>query len=182
MMIVSRCSQAFRNSSHKVCAGRLCAVPHPDLLKTQTVTTSFGQRQPHPRYFSRTVHVKNSTVETPMIMPTAASTILDTSESVNNDEDVSKVETVSITFVESDGTEKTVPAEVGKHLLDVAHDNRVDLEGACGGELSCSTCHLIFEPHVYETLPPKKDEEQDMLDLAYAVTETYVSSYSCSYF
>jgi ferredoxin len=63
---------------------------------------------------------------------------------------------------------------VGKHLLDVAHDNHVELEGACGGELSCSTCHLIFEPHVYEKLTPKLDDEQDMLDLAFGVTETYV--------
>jgi ferredoxin-2, mitochondrial len=82
-------------------------------------------------------------------------------------------QTVNMTFIESDGTERSVQAEIGKHLLDVAHDNHIDLEGACGGELSCSTCHLIFEPHIYETvLSPKLDEEQDMLDLAIAVTET----------
>ena len=44
--------------------------------------------------------------------------------------------------------------------------------GACGGELACSTCHLIFEQDVYETLPEKEDEEDDMLDLAFEVTET----------
>ncbi len=80
---------------------------------------------------------------------------------------------VPITFIEADGKERLVQAEIGKHLLDVAHDNHVELEGACGGELSCSTCHLIFEPHVYEKLAPKLDDEQDMLDLAFAVTETY---------
>lgn len=64
---------------------------------------------------------------------------------------------------------------IGKHLLDVAHDNNVELEGACGGELACSTCHLIFEQRIYDTLPPKLDDEEDMLDLAFAVTETYVS-------
>ena len=82
--------------------------------------------------------------------------------------------TVPLTFVESDGRERLVQAEIGKHLLDVAHDNHVELEGACGGELSCSTCHLIFEPHIYEKLTPKLDDEQDMLDLAFGVTETYV--------
>lgn len=48
--------------------------------------------------------------------------------------------------------------------------------GACGGELACSTCHLVFEQEVYDTLPPKEDEEEDMLDLAFEVTETYVAT------
>jgi ferredoxin len=79
---------------------------------------------------------------------------------------------VNITYIEADGTEKTVDAEIGKNLLDVAHENNIELEGACGGELACSTCHLIFESDVYERLPPKEDEEDDMLDLAFEVTET----------
>ena len=45
-------------------------------------------------------------------------------------------------------------------------------KGACGGELACSTCHLVFDQEVYDTLPPKSDEEEDMLDLAFELTET----------
>jgi ferredoxin len=56
--------------------------------------------------------------------------------------------------------------------MDVAHDNDIELEGACGGELACSTCHLIFEEDVYNTLPEKEEEEDDMLDLAFEVTDT----------
>ena len=63
-------------------------------------------------------------------------------------------------------------AEIGMNLLDVAHANNIELEGACGGELACSTCHLVFEQDVYDRLPPKEDEEDDMLDLAFEVTET----------
>ncbi|CAB9530671.1 Adrenodoxin, mitochondrial [Seminavis robusta] len=81
-------------------------------------------------------------------------------------------ETVSITYVEADGTEREVQAELGKNLLDVAHDNNVELEGACGGELACSTCHLVFEQEIYDTLPEKDDDEEDMLDLAFELTET----------
>jgi ferredoxin len=44
--------------------------------------------------------------------------------------------------------------------------------GACGGELACATCHLIFEKSMYDTLPPKEDEEDDMLDLAFELTPT----------
>jgi ferredoxin len=65
-----------------------------------------------------------------------------------------------------------VQAEVGKHLLDIAHDNNIELEGACGGELACATCHLIFEQEMYDTLPEKDEEEDDMLDLAFELTDT----------
>merc|ERR1712125_99429 len=80
--------------------------------------------------------------------------------------------TVPITYVDADGTEHVVQAEIGKNLMEVAHDNNIELEGACGGELACSTCHLVFEKEVYDTLPEKEDEEDDMLDLAFEVTET----------
>lgn len=79
---------------------------------------------------------------------------------------------VNITYIEADGSEKRVDAQVGMNLMDVAHENNIELEGACGGELACSTCHLIFEESVYNTLPEKEEEEDDMLDLAFEVTET----------
>ena len=39
-------------------------------------------------------------------------------------------ETVSMTFIDEDGEEVEVQAEVGKSLLEVAHANEIDLEGA----------------------------------------------------
>lgn len=45
--------------------------------------------------------------------------------------------------------------------------------GACEGTLACSTCHLIFEQSDYDKLPDlPSDEELDMLDLAYGLTDT----------
>mmetsp|Transcript_43214 Transcript_43214/g.65281 ORF Transcript_43214/g.65281 Transcript_43214/m.65281 type:complete len:121 (-) Transcript_43214:330-692(-) len=79
---------------------------------------------------------------------------------------------VPITFVDTTGEEIEVQAQVGKHLLDVAQDNDIELEGACGGECACATCHLVFDPDVYDTLPDKIDEEDDMLDLAFELTDT----------
>ena len=46
--------------------------------------------------------------------------------------------------------------------------------GACEGSLACSTCHLIVDPNYYNRLPEPSDEENDMLDLAFGLTETYV--------
>jgi len=50
-----------------------------------------------------------------------------------------------------------------------------DGAGACGGELACSTCHLIFEKDVFDQLPEISEEEEDMLDLAWGLTETYAA-------
>ena len=46
------------------------------------------------------------------------------------------------------------------------------LLGACGGELACSTCHIIFSQDIYDKLPKKAEEEDDMLDLAWGLTAT----------
>eukprot|EP00879_Flechtneria_rotunda_P025666 GHRR01027300.1.p1 GENE.GHRR01027300.1~~GHRR01027300.1.p1 ORF type:complete len:232 (+),score=59.41 GHRR01027300.1:519-1214(+) len=55
-------------------------------------------------------------------------------------------ETIHVTFVtEKDGKEVTVKAPIGKHLLEVAHDNDIELEGACEASLACSTCHVVVE-------------------------------------
>ena len=43
---------------------------------------------------------------------------------------------------------------------------------ACGGELACSTCHVILEEDVYELLGEVEEEEEDMLDLAFGLTDT----------
>ena len=51
----------------------------------------------------------------------------------------------------------------------------MDLDGfgACEGTLTCSTCHLIFKKEDYDRLPNKvTDEELDMLDLAFELTDT----------
>ena len=69
-------------------------------------------------------------------------------------------------------TEKEVVCKVGEHLLEIAHQNEVDLEGACEASLACSTCHVILEDNIYDNLPDPWDEEDDLLDLAYGLTMT----------
>ena len=77
-----------------------------------------------------------------------------------------------ITFIQRDGTHLEVDAQVGSSLLRLAHDHDVDLEGACGGSLACATCHLVIAPEWYDKLPEKTNAEEDMLDLAFSLTET----------
>jgi ferredoxin len=48
-------------------------------------------------------------------------------------------------FVNKNGSVKEVEAEEGKSVLDVAHKNNIDIEGACESSCACSTCHIILE-------------------------------------
>lgn len=81
---------------------------------------------------------------------------------------------IQVTFTdEKDGSVTTVNAPVGESLLEVAHKNDIDLEGACEGSLACSTCHVIVEDETYyNKLPEPDDDENDMLDLAFGLTDT----------
>ncbi|KAH9525084.1 Ferredoxin-2, mitochondrial [Bulinus truncatus] len=82
---------------------------------------------------------------------------------------------VNVTFILRDGKRQHVKAKVGDNLLDIIIENNVDIDGfgACEGTLACSTCHLIFKKEDYNRLPDKPtDEELDMLDLAFGLTET----------
>jgi len=73
-------------------------------------------------------------------------------------------------FIEPNGTEREVEAPLGKSLLDIAQTNNIQIEGACEGSLACSTCHVIVNEDWFDRIKPIKEEESDMLDLAYGLT------------
>ena len=76
-----------------------------------------------------------------------------------------------ITFVSADGNQRTeVDAPIGSSVLEIAHKNNIDLEGACVGALACSTCHVIVDRDFFDLLPEPSEEEEDMLDLAFGLT------------
>lgn len=103
---------------------------------------------------------------------------------------------IEVFFIRADGTKIKGTGKIGDSLLDVVVNNSIDLEGfgACEGTLTCSTCHLIFKQEDFDQLPGKAhlpivsllaihnviisptekpgDEELDMLDLAYELTDT----------
>ena len=77
-----------------------------------------------------------------------------------------------MTFIEPDGTRREVDAPEGLSVLEIAHRGKLELEGACEGSLACSTCHVIVSPDWYDRLKPAAEDEEDMLDLAFGLTET----------
>ncbi|XP_066194258.1 adrenodoxin-like [Sylvia atricapilla] len=81
---------------------------------------------------------------------------------------------VTVHFINREGERLTTTAKEGDSLLEVVvnHNLAIDGFGACEGTLACSTCHLIFDKDTFQKLDAISDEELDMLDLAYGLTDT----------
>jgi len=82
-------------------------------------------------------------------------------------------EELHVTFIDKEGDEHTFTVAKGDNLLDIAQANDLEMEGACGGSCACSTCHVIVEDEaLFDKMDEPDDDENDMLDLAFGLTET----------
>ncbi|XVN40459.1 MAG: ferredoxin family 2Fe-2S iron-sulfur cluster binding protein [Rickettsia endosymbiont of Argas persicus] len=79
---------------------------------------------------------------------------------------------IKVIFVVNNEEEKIVDAPIGLSILEIAHSNNIDLEGACEGSLACATCHVILDEEFYNKLKKPTEAEEDMLDLAFGLTDT----------
>lgn len=81
-------------------------------------------------------------------------------------------ELITIKFLTQTGEEVETKSKIGSSLLDICLDNELDVEGACGGECCCSTCHVYLPKDLFDSLEAPDEDELDMLDLAIAVKDT----------
>lgn len=81
-------------------------------------------------------------------------------------------EELHVTFITKEGTQIPLEVAEGDNLMDIAQANGIDIEGACGGSCACSTCHVIVDPEYFDRMEEPSDDENDMLDLAFGLTET----------
>ena len=78
-----------------------------------------------------------------------------------------------VKFHKADGTlDAEAEGKPGQRLLDVAWGAKQPLEGACDGEMACSTCHVIVDAADFAKLPRASEEEEDLLDIAAHATRT----------
>lgn len=80
---------------------------------------------------------------------------------------------VPVTFILEDpqaltGTDQEewhVKAAVGEHLLEVAVEEGINIEHACGAVCACSTCHVYVEQGM-DVLSEATEEEEDRVEEA----------------
>lgn len=79
---------------------------------------------------------------------------------------------LNIIFIEPDGQEKKVKAEIGQSLMEVAVQNGVNgIDADCGGACSCATCHCYIDEAWFSKIEQADSVELDMLDFAYLKKE-----------
>jgi len=71
-----------------------------------------------------------------------------------------------ITFIQFDGTETSIDADIGSTVMNTALDNLIPgIDADCGGECSCATCHVLVDESWMEKVGRPYDAEESMLDL-----------------
>lgn len=85
---------------------------------------------------------------------------------------------VKITFVEYDGNQRAVEANVGNTVMQTAAINAVPgIEADCGGGCSCATCHVYVDSDWIDIVGAANPMEDAMLSLAVSRKEN--SRLSC---
>ena len=77
-----------------------------------------------------------------------------------------------MTFIDVAGVRHEVDAPNGLSLLEISDRNDIGIEGACEGSMACATCHVIVDAVDFAKLPEATEDEEDMLDLAFGLTQT----------
>lgn len=83
-----------------------------------------------------------------------------------------------ITYIEHNGTEHVVEAQVGVSVMEAAVKNMVPgIDADCGGACACATCHVYVDPAWLDKTGKAEPMEESMLDFAYQPKEN--SRLSC---
>jgi len=79
----------------------------------------------------------------------------------------------SITFLDHGGAARTVSAEAGCSLMEVARMNDIPgIDADCGGMCACATCHVYVDEAFLARLNPRTDSEEPMLEFVDDMRET----------
>jgi 2Fe-2S ferredoxin len=74
-----------------------------------------------------------------------------------------------VVYVNANGEERVVDAEVGDSVMSAARRNGVPgIIGECGGNNSCATCHVWVREEFRALVGDPGDLEDDLLDLGVA--------------
>lgn len=74
---------------------------------------------------------------------------------------------INLTFVDHQGTERSISVEPTGSLMNAAIYNDVPgIEADCGGACACATCHVFIDPAWTDRVGPAEGDEVDMLSTA----------------
>jgi 2Fe-2S ferredoxin len=72
---------------------------------------------------------------------------------------------ITIHLTTREGQKLSIEGDASSSFMEAIRGNGVDeLQGLCGGQISCATCHIYIDPAFAAHLPPMSDHEDDLLD------------------
>lgn len=75
-----------------------------------------------------------------------------------------------INYVQSCGKEHQVDVAIGTSVMRGAVDNAIPgIDGDCGGECACATCHVYVDPRWLDRAGPRTPGEEELLNFAAAL-------------
>jgi len=76
-------------------------------------------------------------------------------------------------FISFDGARRSIDTALGENLMRAATDNGVPgIDGDCGGQCACATCHVFVSAPWAERLPVMQTKEHDILEFTNERRET----------
>jgi 2Fe-2S ferredoxin len=85
---------------------------------------------------------------------------------------------VKIIFIDSSGVRREVNAMPGMSIMQAAVSNRIPgIDGDCGGNCACGTCHVLIEPEWLEKVGARSESEDAMI--AYSASVSPASRLAC---
>ena len=78
---------------------------------------------------------------------------------------------ITVTIIDREGAshELVAPTDMSMNIMEVCKAYDLPVKGECGGMAMCATCQCYLESET--DLPEQSDDELDMLDQAFFVTD-----------
>lgn len=83
---------------------------------------------------------------------------------------------IRVSGCESGEKERVLDAPTARPLMELLRDSSTGIQGICGGECMCGTCHVYVNPTMLDRLPPKSEEEAMMLEAIGEIVEVRPNS------
>ena len=84
---------------------------------------------------------------------------------------------MKILVTDQSGITHEIDGEDELQLMEAIRDADLPIKAECGGSCACATCHVYVDPAFKDVVGEADEDEQDMLDLAFELTEN--SRLSC---
>jgi ferredoxin len=79
--------------------------------------------------------------------------------------------TIRLTVIDGVSHELEAPTDMNMNVMELCKSAELPVEGTCGGMAMCASCHCYVEEAASADLSEKSDDEEDMLDEAFHVTD-----------